>query len=61
MKEERFNISNQQINQYVLEARVLRSQAISRLTGQVFRAPVRLISRFSNFKIESAKAAVESR
>lgn len=61
MKEERLNISNEQINQYVLQARLLRSREISRLAGQFFRAPIRLINRFSNFKIESARAAVENR
>jgi hypothetical protein len=61
MKEERFNISNEQVNQYLREARVLRSKEVLRLTGQLFRAPLRLVSRFTAFKIESARATVESR
>ena len=60
MKEERMNITNEQINYYLSEARVLRSQAISRQLGQVFRAPVQLVRRFSAFKIESARLSVQN-
>ncbi|MFT5894290.1 MAG: hypothetical protein ACI8VW_001159, partial [bacterium] len=38
-----------------------RSREVSRLTGQFFRALLRMITRFSAFKIESARAAVENR
>lgn len=61
MKEERFNISDEQINRYIMEARVLRSQEVSRLVGLFVRAPLNLLNRFSMFKIESARAAVEGR
>jgi hypothetical protein len=60
MKEERINISNEQMKFYIQEAHVLRSQEVSRLTGQFFRAPIRLLYRFSAFKIASARAAVEN-
>lgn len=61
MKEERCNTSNEQINQYLLEARVLRSKEFSRLFGLLFRAPIRLLNRFAAFKIESAREAVANR
>jgi hypothetical protein len=61
MKEDRFNITEEQIKKHLLEARVLRSQEVSRLSGLFCRAPIRLLNRFTAFKIESAKAAVESR
>ena len=60
MKEERSNISNEQMKYYIQEARILRSQEISRLTAQFIRAPIRLLNRFSAFKIASARAAVEN-
>lgn len=61
MKEERFNTSNEQINQYLQEARVLRSKEFLRLFGQLYRAPIRLLNRFTAFKIESARLAVANR
>jgi hypothetical protein len=59
MKEEVLNITNQEVNQYIADARVLRSKEFLRLLGLFFGLPIRLLSRFSMFKIASAKASVE--
>ncbi|MFK7854186.1 MAG: hypothetical protein AB8B79_08745 [Granulosicoccus sp.] len=43
MKEDRFAISNQKLDFYVAQAKQLRAQEISRIFGQLFRLPQRLV------------------
>ena len=61
MKEERTNITNEEIKRYIDEARVLRSLEVMRCAGQFFGTPIRLLNRFAAFKIASAREAIESR
>jgi len=44
MKEERFAISNQEMDFYVEQAKQMRAQEISRIMGQLFRLPQRLVT-----------------
>lgn len=43
MKEERFAISNQEMDFYIEQAKQMRAQEISRIVGQIFRLPQRVV------------------
>jgi hypothetical protein len=45
MKQERDNRSQDELNRYIAQAHQLRSEAIARLTGRLFRLPARLVRR----------------
>ncbi len=59
MKQETIKPTNEQINRLMEEARVLRSQEVFRLSGKLFKLPMRLLSRTRKATLSSDKAVAQ--
>ena len=60
MKQETIKPTNEQIKRLMEEARVLRSQEIFRLSGKLFKLPMRLLSRTRRATVSSDNAVAQS-
>lgn len=60
MKQETIKPTNEQINRLMEEARVLRSQELFRLSGKLFKLPMRLLCRTRRATVSSEKRVVPS-
>ncbi|MFK8076701.1 MAG: hypothetical protein AB8B84_08965 [Granulosicoccus sp.] len=60
MKQETIKPTNEQINRLMEEARVLRSQELFRLSGKLFRLPMRLLNRTRAAALSSDKGVAQS-
>ncbi|NND90896.1 MAG: hypothetical protein HKN42_08515 [Granulosicoccus sp.] len=58
MKEERFHVTEEEFNRYLAEARRLRSQALARLTRQLFSLPGQIVNRLSGKSAGAASVQV---
>lgn len=60
MKQETIKPTNEQINRLMEEARMLRSQEVFRLSGKLFKLPMRLFNRSATVTLSSDKGVAPS-